>query len=302
MVCARALKEKVIEAASHLMETAPADIEVAGGVIAVAGTDRRMTFRELAPRGLHRDGPAPAGGARADPPGGERGLRSLLGHDLARDPRGPGRGRPRDLRGPGAPLRGRGGLRAGDQPPRRGRAGARRGGPGDRGRAPRGGGARPGIGPAPHRELRRLPGPVGGGDPVDGGGAPGDPGREQRGRLPRDRRGGHHRGARPPSRTRSRTPSGSRSSSSPQPRSVSSGWSAASGRRRRLPASPVSRPEAGASNGEARRGQGRRGPNRTTLPVMASSRSPPPSAGAGSGPESRGSSRTAARWAHIPLR
>ena len=48
MVCARALKEKVIEAASHLMEAAPADIEVTGGVIAVAGTDRRMTFRDLA--------------------------------------------------------------------------------------------------------------------------------------------------------------------------------------------------------------------------------------------------------------
>ena len=48
IVCARALKEKVIEAASHLMEAAPADIEVTGGVVAVAGTDRRMSFRELA--------------------------------------------------------------------------------------------------------------------------------------------------------------------------------------------------------------------------------------------------------------
>ena len=48
IVCARALREKVVEAASHLMEAAPADIEVAGGMVSVAGTDRRMDFRELA--------------------------------------------------------------------------------------------------------------------------------------------------------------------------------------------------------------------------------------------------------------
>ena len=48
IVCARALREKVIEAASHLMEAAPADIEVTGGVASVAGTDRRLSFRELA--------------------------------------------------------------------------------------------------------------------------------------------------------------------------------------------------------------------------------------------------------------
>ena len=48
IVCARALREKVIEAASHLMEAAPADIEVADGTVRVAGTDRGMSFRELA--------------------------------------------------------------------------------------------------------------------------------------------------------------------------------------------------------------------------------------------------------------
>ena len=48
IVCARALREKVVEAASHLLEAAPADIEVAGGAVRVAGTDRSMSFRELA--------------------------------------------------------------------------------------------------------------------------------------------------------------------------------------------------------------------------------------------------------------
>ena len=48
IVCARALREKVVEAASHLLETAPADIDVADGAVTVAGTDRSMSFRELA--------------------------------------------------------------------------------------------------------------------------------------------------------------------------------------------------------------------------------------------------------------
>lgn len=48
IVCARSLREKVIEAASHLMESAPADLEIADGVVSVAGTDRRMSFRALA--------------------------------------------------------------------------------------------------------------------------------------------------------------------------------------------------------------------------------------------------------------
>jgi len=47
-VSARAVREHVIEAASHLLEAAAADIEVAGGTISVVGTDRRMSFRELA--------------------------------------------------------------------------------------------------------------------------------------------------------------------------------------------------------------------------------------------------------------
>jgi carbon-monoxide dehydrogenase large subunit len=48
ILTARTLKEKVIKAASHLMETAPEDIDIADGEITVVGTDRRMTFKELA--------------------------------------------------------------------------------------------------------------------------------------------------------------------------------------------------------------------------------------------------------------
>ena len=48
IVGARALRERVVRAAAHLMEAAPSDIEVADGVVSVAGTDRRMTFRALA--------------------------------------------------------------------------------------------------------------------------------------------------------------------------------------------------------------------------------------------------------------
>jgi carbon-monoxide dehydrogenase large subunit len=45
---ARVLKKKVIEAASHLLEASTDDIDVADGEVVVAGTDRKMTFRELA--------------------------------------------------------------------------------------------------------------------------------------------------------------------------------------------------------------------------------------------------------------
>jgi carbon-monoxide dehydrogenase large subunit len=47
-VAARAVREKVIEAAAHLFEAAPADIELVGGVARVSGTDRSMTLRQLA--------------------------------------------------------------------------------------------------------------------------------------------------------------------------------------------------------------------------------------------------------------
>ena len=69
------------------------------------------------------------------------------------------------------------------------------------------------------------------------------------------------------------------------------GWSAASGR---SPRPPPTLPRAAASDGKGRRGQRPRGPNRTTLPVAASSRSPA-SAGAGSAPEPPASSGTVAR-------
>jgi len=47
-VAARALKERLARIAGHLMEAAPADIEVSGGVARVAGTDRKLSFREVA--------------------------------------------------------------------------------------------------------------------------------------------------------------------------------------------------------------------------------------------------------------
>ena len=47
-LAARLLKEKVIRAASHLLEAAVDDIEAADGRVFVAGTDRSLTFREIA--------------------------------------------------------------------------------------------------------------------------------------------------------------------------------------------------------------------------------------------------------------
>jgi carbon-monoxide dehydrogenase large subunit len=45
---ARLLKERVIRAASHLLEAAVEDIDASDGRVFVAGTDRSMTFREIA--------------------------------------------------------------------------------------------------------------------------------------------------------------------------------------------------------------------------------------------------------------
>jgi aerobic carbon-monoxide dehydrogenase large subunit len=47
-LAARLLKEKVIRAASHLLEAAVDDIMAADGRVFVAGTDRSLTFREIA--------------------------------------------------------------------------------------------------------------------------------------------------------------------------------------------------------------------------------------------------------------
>jgi carbon-monoxide dehydrogenase large subunit len=45
---ARLLKEKVLRAAAHLLEAATADLEAADGRVFVAGTDRSLSFREVA--------------------------------------------------------------------------------------------------------------------------------------------------------------------------------------------------------------------------------------------------------------
>jgi carbon-monoxide dehydrogenase large subunit len=47
-LAAQELREKVLNAASHLLEAAPADLVPYGGRITVAGTDRAVTFREVA--------------------------------------------------------------------------------------------------------------------------------------------------------------------------------------------------------------------------------------------------------------
>jgi carbon-monoxide dehydrogenase large subunit len=43
-----AVREKLLAAASHLLEAAAADLVVADGVVSVVGTDRRVTFRDIA--------------------------------------------------------------------------------------------------------------------------------------------------------------------------------------------------------------------------------------------------------------
>jgi carbon-monoxide dehydrogenase large subunit len=47
-LAATALREKVLRAAAHLLEAAEPDLIAAGGLIGVAGTDRSVTFREVA--------------------------------------------------------------------------------------------------------------------------------------------------------------------------------------------------------------------------------------------------------------
>jgi carbon-monoxide dehydrogenase large subunit len=47
-LAAKAVREKVIRVASHLLEAAPSDINVENGVVYVIGTDRKLTFKELA--------------------------------------------------------------------------------------------------------------------------------------------------------------------------------------------------------------------------------------------------------------
>jgi aerobic carbon-monoxide dehydrogenase large subunit len=47
-LAATAVREKLINAAAHLLEAAPGDLVAAGGRVTVAGTDRSVTFREIA--------------------------------------------------------------------------------------------------------------------------------------------------------------------------------------------------------------------------------------------------------------
>ena len=47
-LAARAVRDKVVRAASHILEAASVDVATANGEVFVVGTDRRMTIRELA--------------------------------------------------------------------------------------------------------------------------------------------------------------------------------------------------------------------------------------------------------------
>jgi carbon-monoxide dehydrogenase large subunit len=47
-LAAQAVRQKVLNAASHLLEAAPADLVAEDGKVSVAGTDRSVTFREIA--------------------------------------------------------------------------------------------------------------------------------------------------------------------------------------------------------------------------------------------------------------
>jgi carbon-monoxide dehydrogenase large subunit len=47
-LASRGLRDKLARIAGHMLEAAPADIEVADGVARVAGTDRSVTFRDIA--------------------------------------------------------------------------------------------------------------------------------------------------------------------------------------------------------------------------------------------------------------
>jgi aerobic carbon-monoxide dehydrogenase large subunit len=47
-LAARALNEKLVRAASHLLEASVADIQAADGRVFVVGTDRSLTLREIA--------------------------------------------------------------------------------------------------------------------------------------------------------------------------------------------------------------------------------------------------------------
>ena len=139
--------------AAHLMECAEGDVDFRAGAYAVRGTDRQMSFVEIADmayRGADYPGRlrARAGGSGVLRP---RRLQLSLRH-----PCGRGHRRWRDRRGAAHRLLLGGGRRSGDQPaggrrpaPRRHRPGHR---PGPAGGHP----LRPGVGPASQRLLHGL--------------------------------------------------------------------------------------------------------------------------------------------------
>ena len=157
-LAAQAVREKVLNAASHLLEASPGDLIAEDGRVTVAGTDRSITFRADRARSLCGSGRTAAGRARGTR--GYQNLRSGVRHDDLGDPYRRRRDRSGNLRGPHRSLRRRRGLRPPGQSadcrrpgPRRRRARRRRGAVrGNRLRRAR---------PDPYRKPRGLSGPFG---------------------------------------------------------------------------------------------------------------------------------------------
>ena len=63
-LAAQAVREKVLNAASHLLEASVADLVAEDGRVTVVGTDRSITLPRGRARGLFRAGAAAGGGAR----------------------------------------------------------------------------------------------------------------------------------------------------------------------------------------------------------------------------------------------
>jgi carbon-monoxide dehydrogenase large subunit len=166
-LAAEAVREKVLNAASHLLEAAPADLVAANGTITVVGTDRSLTFRALARAVYSEMGRRPpearGGGARRARRLPD--LRPRVRHHDFRNPHRRGRDRSADLRGPHRPLRRRRRLRPHHQSTDRGRPGPRRRRAGHRRGALRGSGPRRAR-PAPDRLAGRLRGAGGQRDPA----------------------------------------------------------------------------------------------------------------------------------------
>ena len=155
-VAASSLAEKAIRTAAHILEAAPADLELADGQVRVRGVpDMAVGLGEIARALAGQPGYALPGGDGA----GDGGARHVHARDrdlLQRLPRRRGRGRHRDRSGRNPALYGGPRLRADDQPDDCRRAGDRRRDPRDRKRTLRAHGVRR-CRAADDGQSRRMP-------------------------------------------------------------------------------------------------------------------------------------------------